>query len=179
MPNIVDQIIFSFINNNSLYIGEGLTISEHMIQTAMLAEKNKCSDDLVCSSLLHDYGHFVLEDPHQLVSNQIDGNHETIGANYLKKYFSKEIIEPILLHVDAKKYLTRNKKYFDNLSEASKTSLKLQGGIMSDIDAEKFETNKNYENAIKLRRFDEGAKNLNIKIKKIEDYKELLLSKVI
>jgi predicted HD phosphohydrolase len=50
---------------------------------------------------------------------------------------------------------------------------------MSDIEAEKFETNKTYENAIKLRRFDEGAKNLNIKIKKIEDYKELLLSKVI
>ena len=88
MPNIVDQIIFSFTNNNSLYIGEGLKISEHMIQTAMLAEKNKCSDDLICSSLLHDYGHFIIEDPNQLVSNLIDGNHETIGANYLKKYFS-------------------------------------------------------------------------------------------
>ena len=179
MSNIIDQIIFSFTNNNSLYIGEGLTISEHMIQTAMLAEKNKCSDDLICSSLLHDYGHFVIEDPNQLVDDKIDGNHETIGANYLKKYFSKQIVEPILLHVDAKKYLARNKKYFNSLSKASKTSLKLQGGIMNDIEAEKFETNKNYKDAIKLRRFDEGAKNLNIKIKKIEDYKELLISKVI
>ena len=179
MLNIVEEIIFNFSNNKSLYIGEELTMSEHMIQTAMLAEKNKCTNDLICSSLLHDYGHFVLEDPNQLVGNHIDGNHEAIGANYLKKYFSNKIIEPILLHVDAKKYLARNKKYFDNLSEASKTSLKLQGGIMNDNDAKKFEQNKNYINAIKLRRFDEAAKKKSLKIKKIEDYKKLLISKVI
>ena len=47
------------------------------------------------------------------------------------------------------------------------------------LSVSKFEQNKNYENAIKLRRFDEGAKKQNIKIKKIEDYKELLISKVI
>ena len=50
---------------------------------------------------------------------------------------------------------------------------------MNDLDAKKFEQNKNYENAIKLRRFDEGAKQKNIKIKKIEDYKVLLSSKII
>lgn len=179
MLNIVDQIIFNFSHNKSLYIGEDLTISEHMIQTAMLAEKNKCSNNLICSSLLHDYGHFVIQDPNQLVNNKIDGKHEIIGANYLKNFFHNKIIEPILLHVDAKKYLSRNKKYFNNLSKASKISLKLQGGIMSDLDAKKFEQNKNFKNAIKLRRFDEDAKQKNIKIKKIEDYKELLNSKII
>ena len=179
MLNIVEDIIFSFTNNKSLYIGEELTMSEHMIQTAMLAEKNKCSNDLICSSLLHDYGHFVLEDPNQLVSDHIDGNHETIGANYLKKYFSNKIIEPILLHVSAKKYLARSKKYFDDLSEASKISLKLQGGIMSNVEAKQFEQNKNYKNAIKLRKFDESAKKQNIKIKDIKHYKELLISKII
>ena len=177
--NIIDQIVFNFSNNKSLYIGEDLTISEHMIQTAMLAEKNKCSNDLICSSLLHDYGHFVIEDPNRLVSDKIDGRHEIIGANYLKNFFNDKIIDPILLHVDAKKYLARSKKYFDNLSKASKASLNLQGGVMSDGDAKKFEQNKNYENAIKLRRFDEGAKQKNIKIKKIEDYRELLNSKII
>ena len=179
MLNIVNQIIFTFTNNKSLYIGEELTISEHMIQTAMLAEKNKCSSDLICSSLLHDYGHFVVKDPNQLVTNQIDGNHEIIGANYLKTFFSNKIIQPILLHVDAKKYLAREKKYFNSLSEASKVSLKLQGGIMDDKEAKKFEQNKNYKNAIKLRRFDEGAKKQNVKIKNIKDYKELLISKII
>ena len=179
MLNIVDQIIFNFSNNKSLYIGEDLTIAEHMIQTAMLAEKNQCSDDLICSSLLHDYGHFVIEDPKQLVTDKIDGRHEIIGANYLKKFFHNEIIEPILLHVEAKKYLSRDKRYFDSLSEASKISLKLQGGAMSDLEVKKFEKNKNYENAIKLRKFDEGAKQKNIKLKKIEDYKKLLSSKIL
>ena len=179
MLNIVNQIILAFTNNKSLYIGEGLTMSEHMIQTAMLAENNKSSSDLICSSLLHDYGHFVIEDPNQLVSDKIDGNHEAIGANYLKNFFSNEIIEPILLHVDAKKYLARDEKYFNNLSEASKISLKLQGGIMNNEEVKKFEQKRNYKNAIKLRRFDENAKKQNIKIKKIEDYKELLISKII
>ena len=179
MLNIVDQIIFNFSNNKSLYIGEDLTMSEHMIQTAMIAERNKCSDDLICSSLLHDYGHFVTENPNQLVSDKVDGRHEIVGANYLKNFFHHKIIEPILLHVDAKKYLSRNKEYFNSLSDASKISLKLQGGVMNDLDAKKFEQNKNYENAIKLRRFNEGAKQKNIKIKKIEDYKVLLSSKII
>ena len=69
MANIINKIISNFSNNKSLYIGENITIAEHMIQTAMLAEKNKCSGDMICSSLLHDYGHFIIEDPNQLVSN--------------------------------------------------------------------------------------------------------------
>ena len=67
--NIIDQIISSYLNNKSLYIGEKVTISEHMIQTAMLAEKAKSNDSLVCSCLLHDYGHFILEDPDELVAS--------------------------------------------------------------------------------------------------------------
>ena len=50
---------------------------------------------------------------------------------------------------------------------------------MNSEEVKKFKQNKNYMNAIKLRRFDENAKKQNIKIKKIEDYKELLVSKVI
>ena len=179
MANIINKIISNFSNNKSLYIGENITIAEHMIQTAMLAEKNKCSGDMICSSLLHDYGHFIVDKPDELVSNQIDGNHESIGANYLKSFFSEKIIEPILLHVDAKRFLARDTKYFNSLSEASKISLKLQGGIMNAKEVKKFKQNKNYMNAIKLRRFDENAKKQNIKIKKIEDYKELLISKII
>ena len=179
MLSIVKEIIFNFSNNKSLYIGEQITMSEHMIQTAMLAEKNNCSTDLICSCLLHDYGHFVIKDADKLVKNEINGNHETIGANYLKKFFSNEIIEPILLHVKAKKYLARNKKYFNNLSEASKVSLKLQGGIMNDTEAKEFENSEFFENSIKLRKFDESAKKIGLKIKSINEYKNLLFSKLI
>ena len=176
---IVDKIISNFINNKSLYIGDKVTMSEHMIQTAMLAEKAKCSDDLICSSLLHDYGHFILESPAELVTINIDGQHEDIGYEYLKKFFRKEIVGPIKYHVLAKRYLAKDKKYFDLLSEASKKSLELQGGVLNQEECNKFEAQEYFKSAILLRKFDEAAKKTNLKMKSIQDYQKLLTSKLI
>ena len=177
--SIVDQIIFSYSNNKSLYIGEKITITEHMIQTAMLAEKNNCSSSLICSSLLHDYGHFILENPDDLVNKEKDGKHEDVGYKFLKKYFVKDVVEPIKYHVKAKRYLAREKKYYQILSKASKISLKLQGGIMDEKEANEFKNNEFFENSIKLRKFDEGAKKILPKIKSIKEYKNLLVSKLL
>ena len=176
---VVDKIISNFINNKSLYIGEKVTITEHMIQTAMIAEKNKCSSSLICSSLLHDYGHFILENPDDLVNKNKDGKHEDVGFKFLKKYFVEDVVMPIKHHVKAKRYLARNKNYYQILSEASKTSLKLQGGVMTEEEAKEFETNKFFENSIKLRKFDEIAKKTGQKNKSIKEYKKLLISKLI
>ena len=175
---IINKIISSYLNNKSLYIGEKVTMSEHMIQTAMLAEKNNSSTDLICSSLLHDYGHFILKNPSKLVKKKKDGRHEYLGYKFLKKYFIKEVVGPIKYHVIAKKYLARNKKYYDSLSNASKISLKLQGGVMKNNEVKKFKKSKYFENSIKLRKFDESAKKLGLKIKSINDYKNLLVSKL-
>ena len=177
--NIVDQIISNYLNNKSLYIGEKVTMSEHMIQTAMLAEKTNCSSDLICSSLLHDYGHFILENVDQLVSENKDGKHEDVGYEFLKKYFVKGVLGPIKYHVKAKRYLARKANYFKMLSKASKVSLKLQGGIMNSKEAEQFESNEFFKNSIKLRKFDEIAKKAGLKIKSINEYKNLLASKLI
>ena len=176
---VIDKIISNFTNNNSLYIGEQVTMSEHMIQTAMLAEKAKCDDNLICSSLLHDYGHFILENPDELVELDMDGQHENIGYEYLKTFFKKETVEPIKYHVLAKRYLAKDKKYFDLLSEASKTSLKLQGGILNQEESIKFESQEFFKPSILLRKFDEAAKKTDIKMKSIHDYQKLLSSKLI
>ena len=176
---VVDKIISNFLNNKSLYIGEKVTMSEHMIQTAMLAEKAKCNDDLICSCLLHDYGHFILENPDELVKLNVDGQHENIGYEYLKSFFKKEILEPIKYHVLAKRYLANDKKYFNLLSEASKTSLKLQGGALNPEECNKFEAQEYFKPSILLRKFDESAKKTYIKMKSIHDYKKLLISKLI
>ena len=177
--NIIDKIISNYSNNKSLYIGEKVTMSEHMIQTAMLAEKTNCSSNLVCSSLLHDYGHFILENPDDLIVKDKDGRHEDVGYTYLEKYFVKDVLGPIKYHVKAKKYLARKEKYYRLLSKASKISLKLQGGIMNNKEAESFEKNKFFENSIKLRKLDEIAKESGLKIKSINEYKNLLTSKLI
>ena len=81
--NIIDQIISSYLNNKSLYIGEKVTITEHMIQTAMLAEKTNCSSSLICSSLLHDYGHFILDNPNDFVKKKKKMvNTKILGMNF-------------------------------------------------------------------------------------------------
>ena len=153
-------------------------MSEHMIQTAMLAEKAKCNDDLICSCLLHDYGHFILERPDELVKKNLDGRHEDIGYEYLKSIFKKEITDPIRYHVQAKRYLARDKNYFELLSEASKISLKLQGGVLNDDESTKFEEQDYFKSTILLRKFDDVAKKTDIKMKSIHDYKKLLTSKI-
>ena len=158
---------------------EKVTMSEHMIQSAMLAEKAKCDDDLICACLLHDYGHFLLEDPDELVKNKLDGEHENIGYQYLKKFFGQKIVEPIKYHVLAKRYLARDKKYFNFLSDASKISLKLQGGVLNDKESKKFENKSYFKPSILLRKFDEAAKRTDIKMKSIHDYEKLLSSKLI
>jgi predicted HD phosphohydrolase len=176
---IIDQIIYNYLNNKSLYIGEKVTMSEHMIQTAMLAEKTNCSSNLICSSLLHDYGHFILENPDELISKNKDGKHEDVGCAFLEKYFIEDVLGPIKYHVKAKKYLSREKKYYRLLSKASKISLELQGGIMNNEEAKNFERNKFFKNSIKLRKLDEIAKKSGLKIKSINEYKNLLTSKLI
>ena len=177
--NIIDQIISSYLKNKSVYIGEKVSITEHMIQTAMLAEKNNFSKNLICSSLLHDYGHLILENPDDLVSKGKNGRHEELGYKFLKKYFIKDVIGPIKFHVKAKRYLARGKNYYNILSEASKVSLELQGGIMNDIEAKKFKSNKFFRSSIELRKLDDSAKKIGIKIKSINEYKDLLFSKLL
>ena len=177
--HIVDEIINKYQNNNSLYIGEKVTMTEHMIQTAMLAEENQSPTSLVCACLLHDYGHLIIEDPNQLVSKLVDGKHEDIGFNFLKNYFKPEVVEPIKLHVQAKRYLCRGKSYWNALSEASKVSLKLQGGVMNDSEAKKFISFKFHDKAILLRKYDDEGKIPNTKMKKIEEYRNLINSQLI
>jgi len=176
---VIDKIVNNFNTNKKLYIGEKVTMSEHMIQTAMLAEDNNCTKSLICACLLHDYGHFIVDHPDLFVSKSLDGKHEYLGYDFLKNYFLPEVIEPIKLHVLAKKYLCRKKSYYKLLSEASKVSLKLQGGIMTNEEAKKFTSLKFYEDAIKVRKYDDDGKIPNIKLKKIEDYRDLMSSQLI
>ncbi len=104
MSSIIEKIVKNYKTNKSLYIGEKITMTEYMIQSAMLAEKNKCSSSLVCASLLHDYGHFILDDPDKLINKKEDGRHEEVAYLYLKKFFKKNVVEPIKIHVKAKRY---------------------------------------------------------------------------
>ncbi len=50
---------------------------------------------------------------------------------------------------------------------------------MNEEESEKFEKEKYFEDAIKLRKFDEAAKKIGIKMKNINNYKSLLNSNLL
>ena len=177
--NIINEIIKNYKTNKDLYLGEKLTVAEHMIQTAMLAEKNKEKDQLICSCLLHDIGHLIIQNSNLIVSRPLSVKHEDVAYDFLKNHFKSEVTEPIKLHVQAKRYLCCNSHYYELLSDASKTTLKIQGGKMNDYEIKKFTSLKFHKDAIALREYDDKGKKTNIKMKKIDEYKDLLTSQLI
>jgi predicted HD phosphohydrolase len=73
--------------------------------------------------------------------------------------FSPAVLEPIRLHVDAKRYLcATDAGYWSRLSEDSKRSLELQGGVFSSADAAQFITRPYAADAVSLRQWDDQAK---------------------
>jgi predicted HD phosphohydrolase len=89
------------------YSGEPVTQLEHALQCASLAEKDGASDALLCAALLHDLGH-LLHDLGESPSLQgIDDLHQFRALPWLRGCFGAEVLDPIALHVDAKRYLCR------------------------------------------------------------------------
>ena len=85
--------------------------------------------------MIHDLG----EDP---AARGVDDVHEELGAKWLAKRFGPEVVEPVRLHVPAKRYLcATDPAYFARLSPASVHTLRLQGGPMSAEEVAAFEAN--------------------------------------
>ena len=145
------------------YGNEDVTQLEHALQCAEMAEEDKKSDAFITAALLHDIGHLIYEDKDPIHDGK-DGLHEDLGANYLSKYFGEEVTLPIRAHVASKRYLAAIEDgYYEELSEASKESLKVQGGIFSEEEAEAFINKPQMREAVEMRRFDDRAKILNKK----------------
>ena len=87
-------------------------------------------------------------------------NHELIGANYLRdKGFPEIICKLVGGHVATKRYLiSKDKSYYDNLSEASKETYKRQGGTMTSEEINVFEKDNLFILHIKMREYDDKAK---------------------
>jgi 2-amino-1-hydroxyethylphosphonate dioxygenase (glycine-forming) len=100
-------------------------------------------------------------------------SHEKIGADFLRqKGFSERIAKLVENHVQAKRYLTyKQPDYLNHLSEASKKTLELQGGVMSESEAFAFEKDPLFDISIKMRNWDEQAKELNTPLIDMEKIK--------
>jgi len=179
--NIVDFILDLFAGRAAReHLGEAVSMSQHMEQTAACAAADAAPDKLLIAALLHDIGHFIGDRPIEALENGCDYSHEEAGADYLRPYFPPSITEPIRLHVAAKRYLcATDGEYFDRLSDASVSTLQIQGGPMSTQEIACFEANPYYRDAVKLRRYDDDGKVAGLTIKLASAYRATLLSQLL
>jgi phosphonate degradation associated HDIG domain protein len=141
------------------YSGEPVTQLEHALQSAKLAEDAGSSDALITASLLHDIGHLLNDQGETPTLRGVDDTHQYFAIPFLRGVFGDAVLEPIRLHVDAKRYLCAAREgYWESLSQDSKRSLELQGGTYSHEDAARFIALPYAEDAVNLRVWDDLAK---------------------
>lgn len=160
MSAVIDEIERLFRERgDAAYLGEAVSQTEHALQAAWAAEQAGAPPHLIAAALLHDVGHVLHNLPEDCADHGIDDCHEELGARFLARHFRPEVVEPVRLHVPAKRYLCATDPAYDAaLSPASRLSLRLQGGPMTPAEADEFRRGPFADDAVKLRRFDELAK---------------------
>ena len=141
------------------YLGEQVTMSEHMLQGAQLAEAAGAADELVAAALLHDIGHYTSEFGSYSPDDTEDKHHDEAGAAVLAPFFPAVVTECVRLHVAAKRYLcATDPGYFAKLSPASVHTLSLQGGPMSESETRAFAKNPHLDAIVQVRLWDDRGK---------------------
>lgn len=157
------------------YLGEAVTMAEHMLQAASLAERNGETEIVVAAALLHDIGHFVGPNGSFSMTDTQDRYHHSSGAALLEGLFPAALVDCVRHHVTAKRYLcATNPAYYEHLSEASKHSLSLQGGPMSAAEVVDFARKPNLEAILQVRYLDDAGKRAGAETRPFSHFIPLL-----
>ena len=166
---LTSQNIVAFIGDifdrcgSEEYLGEPVTMGEHMLQGATIAQQNGQDEEIIVGALLHDIGHFTSEFGTFSMDDIEDRFHEEAGAQVLAEFFPTVITDCVRYHVAAKRYLCATKpEYYNRLSPASVHSLNLQGGAMAPEEVSEFEKNPNLKKIIQVRYLDEAGKRADM-----------------
>lgn len=151
---------------------------DHALQTATLARRAEATPALVAAALLHDVGHLLaMADRAGPRDRSMDLRHEARGAAFLAPLFPPAVTAPIALHVRAKRYLVATEpSYASSLSPGSTASLARQGGAMDPTEVAAFESNPGWQDAVRLRRWDDQGKVDGLDVFGLASYRELLES---
>ncbi len=175
VPDAVAAVLELFARGGGdEYLGEPVTQLQHGLQAAALAEAAGASETLVAAALVHDIGHLL--NPETLALGEAyldagDDEHERLGWLWLKENFVPEVADCTRLHVPAKRYLCAvEPAYAAGLSPASVKSLQAQGGPMSPDEVARFEKEPFYESAVRVRRWDDRAKDPHATTPPIEHF---------
>jgi phosphonate degradation associated HDIG domain protein len=162
------------------YIGEPVSQLEHMCQCAQLAEAAGADEEMILAAFFHDIGHLcdhVDEATRGYMDNFGLVDHEWLGHDLLLRLgFSRRVCKLVASHVQAKRYLTcKHPEYYLALSEASKETLRHQGGPMNAEEASQFESDTLFEQYIQLRKWDEQAKLEHLPLPTLNRYHEMII----
>jgi gamma-butyrobetaine dioxygenase len=177
---IVDAICELYARRGDAMYDEAVSQSMHGVQSAWWGEQEGASPSLVAAALLHDLAHLLERDPADGDEHpDRDLRHEEVGARFLANWFGPEVTEPIRHHVAAKRFLCAvEPEYLATLSPASVHSLGLQGGPMSPDEAAAFLDLPGAAEAIRLRRWDDLAKDPERPTAPFSHYRDLLIDLV-
>jgi phosphonate degradation associated HDIG domain protein len=153
------------------YTGEPVSHLEHALQCALQAELEGADDGLVTAALFYDLGH-LLHDLGETPSAQgLDDVHPYRVVPILRGLFPDAVIDAIARHVNAKRYLCATRPdYCAALSEDSKRSLVLQGGVFSAEQAQAFLQEPGASDAVRLRVWDDREKQAGLAAPDLDHY---------
>ena len=174
--NVADEIFAIFERHGSnAYFGERVSMTEHALQAAYFAHQDSAPARLVIAALLHDIGHLLEDIPTDITDWTTDARHEEVGSRWLAMRFGAEISNPVRLHVPAKRYLCAvDPGYVASLSPASVVTLKLQGGPMMPKEIAGFETQDYFNDAVRIRRWDDRGKISGLPTPSLTEYRQLI-----
>lgn len=153
----------------------GVTQLQHALQCAALAAEAGAADTLVAAALLHDLGHLLHEQADGELPAERDDVHQFIALPFLRPHLPAAVLEPIRLHVDAKRFLCGNVPgYWEMLSGGSQRSLELQGGPYDSAQSRTFIAQAHADDAVLLRRWDDRAKDAHRGVPGFDRYRPLL-----
>jgi len=156
------------------YEGEGVSQLEHALQAAGRAEEEGAAPELITAALLHDLGHLLNRKGETPTKRGIDDQHQYFAIPFIRGVFAPAVVEAIRLHVDAKRALCAlEPDYYERLSEESRRSLALQGGVFTQQQLAQFLARPHSDKALRVRRWDDGAKVAGARTRPLERYLEI------
>jgi predicted HD phosphohydrolase len=102
------------------YHGENVTQLVHAWQCGQLAKQQGASPELQMAAWLHDIGHLLTGQAGTPTVVGIDDQHQVLGSHYLAQKLPPAVVQPVALHVLAKRYLvSTNRDYQAQLGGAA------------------------------------------------------------
>lgn len=158
VPSALQMLRVAMDASECVRLSDGASLLEHSLWSAHQAVVAGCDGAVIVAALFHDIGHYLCAGDLDLADYYKDREHAALGGQWLARWFPCAVTVPVVLHVDAKRYLaTVDEDYRRRLGGGSLQSLEHQGGLMSQDEVRLFRQADFFQSALLVRRFDDAA----------------------